>query len=154
MLKDPGLPWPAPFPYDVLAPAGVGPHTTHAQMQEVSFTLMERGLMGTATQTAWHELRSVEGRLLVDLLLYDADPAAEVPARLAALAAEEEAASGAEEPPEVAACLSLRRADFDELAGELRPLPPPPPAREAVSVPELERVDALELVEDFLRFDR
>ncbi|MQY12592.1 hypothetical protein SRB5_27280 [Streptomyces sp. RB5] len=148
MIKDPGLQWPSPFPYDVLAPAGVTPDTTHEEMQDVSFALMEHGLMGTETQTAWHELRSVEQRLLIDLVLFDADPAAEIPALLAALAEEP---ADAQEPPQVRECLTLRRADFDGLADELRPLEAQAPAIPAVA--ELERVEPPALLDEFLTFD-
>ncbi|MFJ2773960.1 hypothetical protein [Streptomyces sp. NPDC087300] len=84
MIKDPRASWEGPFPYDALAPAGVTPWTSHADMQDVSFELLARHLMTPVTQQAWDELRTVRRRLLVDLFLYDVDPAAELP-----LAAEE-----------------------------------------------------------------
>ncbi|MEU8955177.1 hypothetical protein AB0C93_12820 [Streptomyces sp. NPDC048518] len=92
MIKDPCADGDGPLPYDVLAPAGVTPWTTHRDMQEVSFELLARHLMTPATQQAWDALRSVRRRILVDLLLYDVDLAAELPRALAdvdrALAAE------------------------------------------------------------------
>ncbi|MET7358085.1 hypothetical protein ABZS76_06500 [Streptomyces sp. NPDC005562] len=92
MIKDPCADGDGPLPYDVLAPAGVTPWTTHRDMQDVSFELLARHLMTPATQQAWDALRSVRRRILVDLLLYDVDLAAELPRALAdvdrALAAE------------------------------------------------------------------
>ena len=58
-------------PYAALAPVGVTPSTTHAEMQDVSFELQGRGLMSPRTQQAWNELRSTRRRLLIDLLMYD-----------------------------------------------------------------------------------
>lgn len=84
MIKDPSASWDGPFPYDVLAPAGVTPWTIHADMRDVSFELLARHLMTPVTQQAWDELRTVRRRLLVDLLLYDVDLETELP-----LAAEE-----------------------------------------------------------------
>ncbi|QEU91090.1 hypothetical protein [Streptomyces kanamyceticus] len=79
MIKDPSASWDGPFPYDALAPAGVTPWTTHADMRDVSFELLARHLMTPVTQQAWDELRTVRRRLLVDLLLYDVDLEAELP---------------------------------------------------------------------------
>ncbi|MEU7580291.1 hypothetical protein AB0B50_22145 [Streptomyces sp. NPDC041068] len=79
MIEDPSASWDGPFPYGALAPAGVTPWTSHADMQDVSFELLARHLMTPVTQQAWDELRSVRRRLLVDLLLYDVDLAAELP---------------------------------------------------------------------------
>jgi hypothetical protein len=58
-------------PYAALAPVGVTPWTTHAEMQDVSFELQGRGLMSPQTQQAWNDLRSTRRRLLIDLLMYD-----------------------------------------------------------------------------------
>ncbi|MET8683037.1 hypothetical protein ABZV77_02390 [Streptomyces sp. NPDC004732] len=85
MIKDPsangaGPSGPArPSPYELLAPAGVTPWTSHKDMQDVSFELLARHLMTPVTQQAWDELRGVRRRLLVDLLHYDVDLAAELP---------------------------------------------------------------------------
>ncbi|WP_030779577.1 hypothetical protein [Streptomyces sp. NRRL S-920] len=79
MIKDPDASWEGPFPYDALAPAGVTPWTTHADMRDVSFELLARHLMTPVTQQAWDELRVVRRRMLVDLLLYDVDLDAELP---------------------------------------------------------------------------
>lgn len=104
MFKDPRTSWDGPYPYDVLAPAGVTPRTTHAEMQDVSFDLMTRRMMTPGTQTAWNELRTVPSRLRADLVLYDADPAAEAPAELEATRA---ALRSPGAPPEADACLTL-----------------------------------------------
>ncbi|MGA4838952.1 hypothetical protein [Streptomyces sp. G45] len=82
MIKDPSAAGP-PCPYQALAPAGVTPWTTHAQMQDVPFELLARHLMTPAAQTAWDELRTVRGRLLADLFRYDVDLAAELPGAVA-----------------------------------------------------------------------
>ncbi|MFD9073069.1 hypothetical protein [Streptomyces lasiicapitis] len=76
MIKDPES---APGPYDALAEAGVTPWTSHADLRDVPFELLARHLMTPATQAAWDELRTVRGRLLVDLFLYDVDLDAELP---------------------------------------------------------------------------
>lgn len=81
MIKDPEE---APGPYDVLAGAGVTPWTSHADLRDVPFDLLARHLMTPATQAAWDELRTVPGRMLVDLFRYDVDLTAELPAALAA----------------------------------------------------------------------
>ncbi|MDX2523352.1 hypothetical protein [Streptomyces europaeiscabiei] len=63
----------APSPYEALATVGVTPWTTHAEMQDVSFELLARGLMNPHTQQAWNDLRDPRQRLLLDLFLYDID---------------------------------------------------------------------------------
>ncbi|AZM56190.1 hypothetical protein DMA15_29325 [Streptomyces sp. WAC 01529] len=107
MIKDPDASWEGPFPYDALAPAGVTPWTTHAEMRDVSFELLARHLMTPVTQQAWDELRGVRRRMLVDLLLYDVDPDAELPLaadeidrRLAAETASQEQHVPSDEQPE------------------------------------------------------
>ncbi|MEU5778055.1 hypothetical protein ABZ819_32735 [Streptomyces venezuelae] len=82
MIKDPSANGTGPSnlsPYELLAPAGVTPWTSHKDMQDVSFELLARHLMTPVTQEAWDELRSVRRRLLVDLMLYDVDLTAELP---------------------------------------------------------------------------
>ncbi|MCF3123199.1 MULTISPECIES: hypothetical protein [Streptomyces] len=98
MIEDPSASWDGPFPYGTLAPAGVTPWTSHADMQDVSFELLARHLMTPATQQAWDELRSVRRRLLVDLLLYDVDLAAELPLAAAGIDRELAAADTPREP--------------------------------------------------------
>ncbi|MFI0409329.1 hypothetical protein [Actinomadura sp. 3N508] len=118
--------WPGPFPYDVLACAGVTPDTSHAAMQDVPFDLLARRAMTPEAQQAWNELRTVRRRMLADLMLYDADPAAD----LAAARAEVEAAlRDPGEPPGVARCLELDPPLSPDLAAELDEvvLDPPPP---------------------------
>ncbi|EPD66473.1 MULTISPECIES: hypothetical protein [Streptomyces] len=68
MIEDPAG---GRMPYAALAPVGVTPWTSHAEMQDVSFELQGRGLMSPRTQQAWNELRSTRRRLLIDLLMYD-----------------------------------------------------------------------------------
>ncbi|MEV0126013.1 hypothetical protein AB0I16_31465 [Streptomyces sp. NPDC050703] len=126
MIKDPDASWEGPFPYDALAPVGVTPWTTHADLRDVSFELLARHLMTPVTQQAWDELRGVRRRLLVDLLLYDVDMEAELP---------------------------LAAADIDrELALEAAPQDPqqdPAPGASRHTVPEA----TARLVADLVRFD-
>ncbi|QDQ14292.1 hypothetical protein [Streptomyces spectabilis] len=76
MIQDPDGP---PSPYDALAEAPVTPWTSHAELRDAPFELLARRLMTPAAQAALDELRTVPGRLLVDLFLYDVDVAAELP---------------------------------------------------------------------------
>ncbi|WP_344530381.1 hypothetical protein [Streptomyces albiaxialis] len=145
MIHDPSTAWDGPFPYEVLAPAGADPDTPHAEMQDLSFELMARGLMTPRTQRAWHELRTTRRRLLADVLLYaqEAGPEAVAAAREAAEA--EEAAEDAEPdvPPEAEEWLRPPWAPAERLADELDGVPLPP-----FPGPPPEPLDAL------VRFDR
>ncbi|MEV0438366.1 hypothetical protein AB0I84_34155 [Streptomyces spectabilis] len=76
MIQDPDGP---PSPYDALAEASVTPWTSRAELRDAPFELLARRLMTPAAQAALDELRTVPGRLLVDLFLYDVDVAAELP---------------------------------------------------------------------------
>lgn len=122
--------WNGPFPYAALAAAGVTPGTSHSAVQDVPFDLLAGHAMTSEAQQAWHELRTVRRRLLVDLMLYDVDPASD----LAAARAEVEAAlrdPGA--PPGAAGFLELGPPLSPELAAELDevvldPAPPLPGA--------------------------
>ncbi|MEI5097917.1 hypothetical protein RB200_03735 [Streptomyces sp. PmtG] len=58
------------------------------------FELLAQRLMTPLAQTAWDELRTVPGRLLVDLFLYDVDVAAELPGAAGEIDALLAAASG------------------------------------------------------------
>ncbi|MEU6992693.1 hypothetical protein ABZ953_18815 [Streptomyces sp. NPDC046465] len=100
MIEDPSPDGGGPSPYDVLAPAGVTPWTTHKDMRDVSFELLARHLMTPATQQAWDEVRGVRRRLLVDLLLYDVDLAAELPLAAADIDRELTAVSTEQPPPD------------------------------------------------------
>ncbi|MCI3933701.1 hypothetical protein [Streptomyces sp. AN091965] len=82
MMQDPDRP---PSPYDALAGASVTPWTSHAELRDVPFELLARRLMTPAAQAALERLRTVPGRLLVDLFLYDVDVAAELPGAVAEL---------------------------------------------------------------------
>jgi hypothetical protein len=149
VIKDPWLVWPGPFPYDVLAPAGVTPHMSHSRMQNVTYDLMEMG-MRPETHKAWDELRSVRRRLLVDLMLYPVDPAAETASALAHL--ERELATPGE-PPEVAEALEFRPpppADWAEELGELSL----PEAPDVPSYAEFDSVTPAALLDELIRFDR
>lgn len=96
MHKDPLSRWPEPHPYDLLAEVGVTPTSSHREVLDVSFVLMERGALPPAVRAAWDELRNLERRLAIDFFLYDLQPADvdEVPDEpavfdLAAMVAEE-----------------------------------------------------------------
>lgn len=103
MIEDPSTTWPGRFPYRVLADFGITPRSTQAEVKDVAFTLMAEDMMNPTTQRAWHQLRDVAGRLLVDLLLYDIEEDADVD-RLRHHSAAEPANSG--EPHEVAEILT------------------------------------------------
>ncbi|HEX3790981.1 MAG TPA: hypothetical protein VHW44_24165 [Pseudonocardiaceae bacterium] len=116
MIQDPLTVWNGPYPYDALAPAGVTPAYSHAQMAEVSFTLMTRRMMNPRTQKAWNELRDLQRRLLADFLLYDVDAAEEIADARAELAREFAAPT---ETPEAVRALAMPVEALTELTGEL-----------------------------------
>lgn len=77
MIKDPDTTWDGPFPYDVLAEAGITPDSTQREVaDEAPFTLMTSGLLTPRAQRALDELRDPQRRLVADFLLYDIDVAA------------------------------------------------------------------------------
>jgi hypothetical protein len=78
MLKDPLTRWHGPFPYDVLAKAGITLSSSLREVLDASFSLMEQGAMTLEERQAWDELRLLPRRLLADFFLYDLDPAAEI----------------------------------------------------------------------------
>lgn len=150
MLKDPLTAWDGPYPYDVLALVEVTPHHSHAEILDLSYELMERGLMTPLARIAWEELRRVERRLLADLLLYDLDPQTEVAAASAAIDAELRRPG----PPQYAEeALELRPELLDELAGELRSVELDPPSPIGV-IPEFADPTPPGLLDDLIRFDR
>ncbi len=137
MIKDPLTKWPGQFPYDVLAPAGVTPETTHKDMSAVSFKLMARRMMTQRARLAWDELRMIQRRMLVDFMLYDIDLTAEIAA--ARQAAERELAD-AGEPPADQQAFALHPELLHELLEELRtgltetvPEPPVPDGADALA---------------------
>jgi hypothetical protein len=150
MVKDPLLRWDGPFPYDALAPVGVTPVTSQAEVRNASFELLAQGLMSPETNRAWEELRLVQRRVFVDFLLYDVDLDAEVAAAQLAPAAQPEAYA---EPLEVAEALAIPPDLADGLADELRPVDLPPlPRREPM--PEFEELISMQFVDALIRFDR
>ncbi|HEX4703692.1 MAG TPA: hypothetical protein VH352_16300 [Pseudonocardiaceae bacterium] len=149
MIKDPLTVWQGPFPYDVLAPAGVTPRMPHARMQDVSFDLLAKG-MPPQSHKAWDELRTVRRRLLVDLVLYPVDPANEI-ADARARVERELAEPG--EPPEVAEALEFRAPPPEDWAAELGPLDLPEP-QEVPSYAEFDSVTPPALVDRLIEFDR
>lgn len=127
MINDPHTAWDGPYPYDILATAGVTPHTPHSAMaNDVPFDLMAQRLMTPQAQRAWKELSRIQRRLMVDLMLYDVDPVTDV---AAALREAEQALADTGAPPEaVAGCLELGPAlstDLRDELGEVALEPPP-----------------------------
>ncbi|MEV0091409.1 hypothetical protein [Streptomyces sp. NPDC050738] len=151
MIKDPGTAWNGPFPYDVLAAVGVTPETTQRDLQkDISFELMLQGLMTPEAQTAWHELRTPDSRLLMDVLMYDVDPAASIAAELAET---EAALEDPGVPEEAAQCLALpplRELSglVEELDGVALAVPDPP------DLPACADPLPPELPHELIRFDR
>ncbi|MGH3941984.1 MAG: hypothetical protein ACRDTG_25860 [Pseudonocardiaceae bacterium] len=80
MIKDPLIVWNGSFPYDVLEPVGVTPAMSHSDMLGVSYDLLTSGPVDPEMEQAWDELRMIRSRLLVDLVLYNVDPAVEIAA--------------------------------------------------------------------------
>ena len=72
-MKDP-LSWREPDPYEILTRAGIGPFSTHAEVQKASFVLMTSGGMSAKEREAWNELRLLERRLLIDLFRHPSEP--------------------------------------------------------------------------------
>jgi len=145
MIKDPLVDSDA---YDVLAGVGVTPHSSMREVLDGSFELMAQGRMTPDARRAWDELRSPPRRLVVDLLRYPVDLAAEVAQAQAALA--EALARWADVPlppgPEAALAEQLAAIadDFREIA--VRSV--------AVDlIPELDLPAPL-VTDDFVRFDR
>lgn len=101
MTKDPWTLWDGPFPYDVLARAGISPASTRQEVLDASFSLMAAGEMSAVERQAWDELRNAERREVVDFFLYSCDLAAEATRALELLHAQPppwQESSGAEPP--------------------------------------------------------
>lgn len=150
MIKDPWTVWDGQYPYDVLAPAGITPESSQAEIRDASFTLMTKGMMkNPVTQKAWDDLRNTQRRLLADFLLYDVDPAAELRQVRERILHE---LSESDEPPEVAAALTLHAELLRELTGELTDVTLEP---RPVRVPrELDTFSTQSLIDSSIRFDR
>ncbi|GAB2717037.1 hypothetical protein [Streptomyces bullii] len=133
MIEDPGEDPGRTSPYAALAPVGVTPLTTHAEMQDVSFELQARGLMTRRTQQAWNDLRTLRRRLLLDLFVYDLGDAG----------GPDDGAGddgcGQRSGPEGGSARSCGASE--EAGGPARPVGPPPPW-------------AARLLDDLIRFDR
>jgi hypothetical protein len=68
LASDPGL-----LPYAALREAGIHPGSPVEAIKDASFVLMEKGAMSPEARLAWDRLRSLEGRLRVDAVLYRLD---------------------------------------------------------------------------------
>ncbi|MER7411298.1 MULTISPECIES: hypothetical protein [Streptomyces] len=125
MIHDPSTAWRGPYPYEVLAGAGVTPSTTQAELRDLTFELLERRMLTPRSQRAWSELRSLRGRLTADLLLYRVG----LPEAVAgALEETERALAAPGVPPSAEASLALPWEGAGRLVDELDgvPLPEPP----------------------------
>jgi hypothetical protein len=69
-MKDPLTMWDGPFPYDVFADVGISPESTHADVKNVTYTLMRKNQLTQEAQAAWNELQLLDRRLFVDLFVY------------------------------------------------------------------------------------
>lgn len=150
MIKDPRTVWAGSFPYDVLAPAGITPNSTQAEVEDASFTLMRKGLMNPAAQRAWNELRDPARRMVVDLLLYDVDLDGEI---AEALDRVRRMMADPDEPPGVADAVTVPAEFADGLAEELTDLNLAPP-RAIDTARELGRMPELAPMRRLIRFDR
>jgi len=75
MYKDPWTRWEeSVFPYDALEEAGITPDSSMRDVQESSFTLIERGAWNQQQRVAWDELRLTRRRLWVDFLQHSGSP--------------------------------------------------------------------------------
>ncbi|HEX6352949.1 hypothetical protein [Actinophytocola sp.] len=151
MIKDPLTAWQGQFPYDALAPVGITPQSSQAEVKDASYALMTGKLMREpAVQKAWDELRDPLRRLMVDIQLYNLDPVEEAGKAMARVEAER-AAIG--EPPELADAFTMPTDLLDELTGELTPVHPEPPPP-VVAPPDLAAFPPLPMVNRLIRFDR
>lgn len=78
MIDDPLAEQAGLSPYGALKPAGVTPDSSLKDVMDASFELMARNLMTPEVRAAWDQLRLKPRRLLVDLFLYQFDPAADL----------------------------------------------------------------------------
>lgn len=151
MIEDPLTTWPGQFPYRVLADFGITPRSTHADIEDVAFTLMTEGMMNPTTQQAWCLLRGVTSRLLVDLLLYDIDQESDL-GPLRDQVAQELADSG--EPSEVTEALTSIPVEVMAcLADELTDLRVEPPESPELPV-DLCAFPTPSFFDSLIRFDR
>jgi hypothetical protein len=150
VIKDPLTVWDGQFPYDALAPAGITPGSTREEVEDASFTLMAEGLMNPATQKAWHELRDLQRRLLVDFLLYDIDPLTDIGAARDRI---RQQLADPGEPAELAAAITVPAELLDGLAEELNEItieaPPPPDVPAALAA-----IPSRHLMDSLVHFDR
>jgi hypothetical protein len=150
VIKDQLTVWSGQFPYDALAPAGITPQSSQAEVEDASFALMTKRMMNSTTQKAWDELRDPQRRLLVDMLLYNVDPAEEI-GRARARLERELADTG--EPPELAEALTVPAELLHELAAELTTVHLEPPG--PVAAPkELGPFPSPSLIDSLIQFDR
>jgi hypothetical protein len=123
VIRDPAARGHGAGPYDALAPAGITPHSSAAEVLDASFELMARGLMTPEVRQAWDELRAVERRLVVDFFYYEIDLEAQIAA--ATLELERDlfapSARGLDVPP-----LAVDVSDLASLREEVRDVVLPP----------------------------
>ncbi|MFL6211954.1 MAG: hypothetical protein ACJ74W_24115 [Pyrinomonadaceae bacterium] len=115
MFNDPLMRWESGLcPYDALAEVGITAASDMRHVDDALYTLIERGLLTPERRAAWSELRLVEGRLRVDLLLYPVtlEKILEVFDRLADVGEAESAAADIEH------LLSLAAEELSRAGGE------------------------------------
>jgi hypothetical protein len=70
LIADPEAVREGSLPYEQLRKAGVHPGSPAEEVKDASFLLMDRDAMTPEARLAWDRVRSLEGRLKVDALLY------------------------------------------------------------------------------------
>jgi hypothetical protein len=147
VIRDPNPEWDGPYPYEVLEPVGIGPESTQAEVRDIAFVLMPRGLMNPATQAAADQLRDPVVRLLADALMYDVDVEAALDAARERLARDREAAAAPEPLPPPGLDPELLGAVLAEVPD---PVPAPTPEPE---LPEAEPASS-SLLYSLIKFDQ
>jgi hypothetical protein len=123
VIRDPAARGNGAGPYDALAPAGITPHSSAAEVLDASFELMARGLMTPEVRQAWDELRAVERRLVVDFFYYEIDLETQIAAATRELERDlfAPSARGLDVPP-----LTVDVSDLASLREEVRDVVLPP----------------------------
>jgi len=73
-MIDPAARWDGPFPYDVFSAVGITPSSSHREVQNAVFAMQRHRLFDQQVQAAHDELRLLERRLVLDLLVYPGEP--------------------------------------------------------------------------------
>jgi hypothetical protein len=137
MLIDPEMKWRGgPFPYSALQAAGITPASTHREVMDSSFSLMETDSFDEDARNAWDSLRLLERRLWVDLLLLEGSPS-ELASQLQGFGSAAEPIETVEMTPPFEALDTMER-DFEPFQTREQPLSMPVSVRLALySAPEV-----------------